>query len=55
MSQIYQTQQDAQIEARKLNDARTRDTVEYVAIEKHDFSTGKMVVVGWQVGCCSND
>lgn len=52
---IYTTHQAAQIEADKLNAARKRDNVEYVTGASHDFSTGKMVVVGWYVGMCSND
>ncbi len=52
---IYTTRQEAETEAKKLNAARVRDNVEYVAGEKHDFSTGKMVMTGWYVGCCSND
>ena len=52
---IYQTRQEAETEAENLNAARKRDNFEYVASAAHDFSTGKMVVVGWYVGMCSND
>lgn len=52
---IYQTQQEAQAEANKLNAARVRTNIEYVASVAYDFSTGKMVSVGWYVGACSND
>lgn len=52
---IFSTHQEAQNEANKLNAARKRDNIEYVAAAKHDFSTGKMIVTGWYVGMCSND
>lgn len=55
MTAIYETHQEAQDEANKLNAARTRDNIEYVASAKHDFSAGEMVLVGWYVGVCSND
>lgn len=52
---LFSTSQEAQDEVNKLNAARIRDNVEYVVAAEHDFSTGKMVLVGWSVGMCSND
>ena len=51
-NQTYATHKEAQIEASRLNGARTRDNFEYVTNARHD---DKMNVVGYYVGVVSND